>query len=183
MFQYPFVSSAKSIYTKLGIGPDSEKNEINKAKDLYIRKINRQLSELKEYHELKGQLLSTAENKDQLLSKTESLKLQLNKEGVSTKDKNKEIERLEEEITTINAFDPGKKDKREEYDLYHPPAILLRINYNIPAVYIDKRSQLSILRKDLSRFFNEKNLKVYHPSDLTKTDFSSDYRFNKLLDN
>lgn len=183
MFNYPFVSSSKSIYTKLGIGPDSGKDEINKAKDLYIRKINRQIAELKEYNELKEELLKATENKEQLLIKAESLKSQLNKENISTKDRNREIERLEEEITTINAFDPGKKDKRDEYDLYHPPAILLRVNYDVPTVYVDKRSQLAILRKDLSSFFISKNLKVYHPSDFTKTDFSSDYRYNKLLDN
>lgn len=188
MFNYPFLKAGDHVYSKLGIKPDCRKDEINKAKSLYKSHISKLINEIQKYIELKadGGSPNVSGNKnDQKIQapNIEDLKSALIRAGINSNDPLNEIERLKEEILKINAFDPGKTEKRDEYDLLFPPAILLRTEYNIPQVYIDKRNLLAVLREDLVRFFeNTKKLNCYHPSDLTRKDFSSDFRPNDILD-
>lgn len=188
MFNYPFLRIGDNIYSKLGIKPDSRKDEINKAIGMYKNLTNKLISQIEEFIELKkdeGSDVSSVNN-DELKTRKqrkENIKTDLIRSGINIIDPKKEIERLKEEILKINSFDPGKTEKRDEYDLSFPPAILLRTQYNVPQVYTDKRTLLSILREDLVSFFeNTKKLSCYHPSDLSRKDFSSDFRPNDILD-
>jgi len=188
MFDYPFLRIGDNIYSKLGIKPDSRKDEINKAIGHYKNLTNKLINQIEEYIELKkdeGSGISNPNNDELKIRKQrkESIKTELISAGININDPKKEIERLKEEILKINSFEPGKTDKRDEYDFSFPPAILLRTQYTIPQVYIDKRTLLSVLREDLVNFFeNSKKLGCYHPSDLTRKDFSSDFRPNEILD-
>jgi hypothetical protein len=188
MFDYPFLKIGDNIYSKLGIKPDSRKDEINKAIGLYKTVTNKLINQIEEFIELKkdeGSDISSLNN-DELKTRKkrkESIKTDLIRAGISIIEPKKEIERLKEEILKINSFDPGKTEKRDEYDLSFPPAILLRTKYSVPQVYTDKRTLLSVLREDLVSFFeNSKKLSCYHPSDLSRKDFSSDFRQNEILD-
>jgi hypothetical protein len=188
MFDYPFLKIGDNIYNKLGVKPDCTKDEINKAKSLYKSQLGKLINDLQMLLELKTAESSVIkpgdndEHKNQKKSK-KNIQADLISAGINVVDPEMEIERLNEEILKINAFDPGKTEKRDEYDLLFPPAILLRTGYDIPKVYTDRRTLLFVLREDLVNFFeNSKKLRCYHPSDLSRKDFSSDFRPNDILD-
>jgi len=188
MFDYPFLRIGDNIYNKLGIKPDCTNDEINKARVNYNNRNKTLINNLQKLIELKaeeGAIIKSANNDEykKLEQNKQNIETGLIREGISLIDPEKEIERLNEEILDINAFDPGKTEKRDEYDLMFPPAILLRTQYDIPKVYTDRKTLLYILREDQVDFFeNIKRLKCYHPTDLSRKDFSSDFRPNDILD-
>jgi hypothetical protein len=189
MFKYPFVHAGDSLYNKLGIGPDSQKDEIKKAINLYVKLTNQHIKNLVELIDLMkvdGLKNSAGDNKtsENLRQGKDEIKAGLIKAGINLDNPENEIERLREEILKVTSFEPGKADKRDEYDMQFPPAILLRTQYNQPLIYTDKRALFSVLREDLVNFFeNTKGLSCYHPSDLSRKDFTSDFRYNEILDN
>lgn len=188
MFNYPFLRIGDNIYSKLGIKPDSRKDEINKAMGLYSKLTNQLIIQLEEYIEIKkdeasGTSIGDIAGMKNLKQRKEKKKTDLIRAGIDISDPEKEVERLKEEILEINSFEPGKTEKRDEYDLLFPPAILLRTRYHVPQIYNDKRTLLSVLREDLVSYFeNVKKLNCYHPSDLSRKEFSSDFRHNNILD-
>ena len=188
MFNYPFLRIGDSIYNKLDIKPDCTNDEINKAKSLYISRIKKLINDLRKLVQLKGAESSAVKSEDRDDDKLHEqnkkyIEAGLLREGVSLLDPEKEIERLNEEILYVTAFDPGKTEKRDEYDILFPPAILLRPDYDIPKVYTDRKTLLYVLREDLVDFFeNTRKLKCYHPTDLSRKDFRSDFRPNDILD-
>jgi hypothetical protein len=71
----------------------------------------------------------------------------------------------------------------------HPPCDLLKLERDASNPFaaaedldLDRRLTLVLLRRELAKFLSGKGEDVYHPSDLTREDFSGDYDFHDLLD-
>lgn len=75
--------------------------------------------------------------------------------------------------------EPGK---RLEYDRAHPPLAILKLEECAETGFEDPLTCLFLLRATLASFFAARGEPVYHPSDLTRKDFSADFTPNALLD-
>jgi hypothetical protein len=81
-----------------------------------------------------------------------------------------DAERLQREATRL------------AYDRAHPPLALLKLEDCADPVFVDERTHLFLLRVAISAFLEARQERVFHPSDLTRREFSDDFRFNPVLD-
>jgi hypothetical protein len=75
-----------------------------------------------------------------------------------------------------------REETRLAYDRAHPPLALLKLEDCADPMFVDERTHLFLLRVAISAFLEARAEPVFHPSDLTRRDFSDDFRFNPLLD-
>jgi len=87
-----------------------------------------------------------------------------------------------EKLAEANALNLADEAAREAYDAARPPLALLRLEPPGGMVFYDRGASLNALRKELEQFFSSRDAEVYYPSDTTRTDFTSDYSYLKLLD-
>lgn len=71
---------------------------------------------------------------------------------------------------------------RLAYDRAHPPLALLKLEDCADPVFVDGRAHLFLLRMAISAFLEARQERVFHPSDLSRREFSDDFRFNPVLD-
>jgi hypothetical protein len=74
------------------------------------------------------------------------------------------------------------EETRLAYDRAHPPLALLKLEDCADPMFVDERTHLFLLRLAISAFLEARGEPVFHPSDLTRRDFSDDFRFNPVLD-
>ena len=87
-----------------------------------------------------------------------------------------DIDEISDKIASLNELAVTISDpKREEYDKQHPPFQLLKISTSKAEFFEGRRDLLLLLRKAVVVFLREKGVDCYHPSDYTRTDFSSDF--------
>ncbi|MBN1894615.1 hypothetical protein JW906_08970 [bacterium] len=202
MFDYPIVLSGNTTYARLGLSPDVTDNDILDAKGEKLRLLNLRRQELEKrlakVFEKFPRLLSAksklaalkkgSEKTDQTayketLSEIVELEKQAQQADPDYKKLETEIEQIDQKINEINLIKLENNEEREKYDLKTPPCILLKLDPFSAAVLSDPRTRLFHIRKALARFFEEKrNIHCFHPSDLTRRIFLSDYEYNPLLD-
>jgi hypothetical protein len=82
--------------------------------------------------------------------------------------------------------DAAERLQREEarlaYDRAHPPLALLKLEDCADELLTDERTCLFLLRMAISEFLAARHEQVFHPSDLTRRDFSDELTFNPVLD-
>ncbi len=202
MFNYPVILSRNTSYAKLGLTPDATANEIMDAKGEFLQSLNAQRQALvtrqaKIFEAVPG-LPSARSRLDTMKKNSEksdpaALKklngeiFDLEKEALKADPDFKKIEsdilRIDKEVNEINLILLEKGEDRRKYDLSNPPCILLRFEDFRADVLSGYRTKLIYIRKELSRFFEEiKNLHCFHPSDLTRRIFNTDFEYNKRID-
>ena len=77
---------------------------------------------------------------------------------------------------------PAAEEMRLAYDRAHPPLALLKLESCADPVFVDRRTRMFLLRMALSEFLIARQEQVFHPSDLTRGEFSDDFSFNPALD-
>jgi hypothetical protein len=82
----------------------------------------------------------------------------------------------------INQWNLDKPDARLVYDCAHPPLALLKLAPPADAALRDPRTFLFLLRSAISEFLNAHGEEVFHPSDVTRRDFTDDFDHHELLD-
>lgn len=202
MFDYPMALISSSDYDEIEVGPDATTEEIIAAKlravrelDYTKRELDRSISRahaaiegLPEKLTLVKRLeqSSSPEQQRQLIAeRSELARLQSDadqREPRLAKWK-AHREQLEREIRRINSLSILSPEKRQEYDRYHPPfEILQLVDLTSDRFAAEVRTMLWALRHDLARAMEQLGHPVYHPSDLTRTDFSGDFVWLPMLD-
>ena len=92
------------------------------------------------------------------------------------------VRKLEFEINDLNKLDLANPAKRLEYDQANPPFELLKLADCERNELADPPVALALLRQSMVEFLDARGEEIYHPSDLTRRDFRSDYTFHPLLD-
>ncbi|GAA0276849.1 hypothetical protein GCM10009539_75790 [Cryptosporangium japonicum] len=86
------------------------------------------------------------------------------------------------EIASANGLDLERPDSRAAHDRLHPPLGLLRIQPTWSPIFDDRARAINALRRDLERFLTDHGMPACHISDLTRTDFSDEFTYSRLLD-
>jgi hypothetical protein len=133
LFSYPLPVPRRTVYERLGIGPDATAVDVRDASREYVNR--------------------------------------LKAEGAS-----------EDKIAEANAMKLESAEQRLAYDSEHPPLALLRLVPPRSSFFQDRDHALAVLRRTLERLLASRGEPVYFPSDVTRTDFTSDFSYSPLLD-
>ena len=202
MFDYPLPKPKNTVYEKIGVAPEYTPEEIDTAQKELLntikgqkrqieRRLNKVESQLPELVEVRKKIESLT--KEEQSTKRKELNdarlrlVRLESEAVHLDSKyhniRKMLAKVEEqnnEITNIHISNPEKK---LEYDLSTPPCALIRLTQQQHPLFIDRRVAIFFIRRDLSAYLGENGgSDCYHPSDHTRTNFTSDYVYNKHID-
>jgi hypothetical protein len=83
------------------------------------------------------------------------------------------------ELNEVRLEDP---QGRKAYDDAHPPLGLLKLADCTRDAFTEQKAALHLVRRELSRFLVERGEEVFHPSDLTREDFTADFTPHPILD-
>jgi len=92
------------------------------------------------------------------------------------------VRRVEIAINELNLLDLTNPTKRREYDQANPPFELLKFAECERDEMADPATATALLRRAIAAFLEARGEEVYHPSDLTRRDFRTDYTLHPLLD-
>ncbi len=90
--------------------------------------------------------------------------------------------RLEKELETSGEMVFARHDERVAYDDDNAPFAMLKFEDKASGVPADAMETLMLIRRDILAAMEKSAETVYHPSDLTRTDFTGEYTYHKLLD-
>lgn len=199
MFDYPLPFDRKNAYTRIGVTPEATAAEIREAKSGIIRRLNqrkhfieRRLSEiygkipeLKTTREKLVQATGESGERNQQALLRKCRRLEAEAQGLETDFTNMEREsrQIDARISELNNTRLETTEERHSYDITTPPCALLKLMLYQPPVLFQRRVMLYKLRRVLSTFLeDEKGVACFHPSDLTRRFFLSDFEAHPLLD-
>ena len=118
-------------------------------------------------------------NQERRLAELQQTARELDPDFAQLHDRVRELEQQEEAVNRMRIL----KADRADYDREHPPLELLKLeNCTRDEFALDSPLLLWLLRRELGRFLRIRGEAVFHPSDLTRDDFRSDFTKNKYLD-
>jgi len=197
LFELPLPIPANSIYRELNLDPTAPAEEVAWAVKLLNDERRAAISRLDDeikavaskvpgllaaYEELKNAHGPSGpdEHGIQRLSELEKRALDIDP---SFQEKRRKAKELEEKIDALNALDLGKLAGLSKYDEAHPPLALFKLATGVRDGFLDQpRTQLWLLRRDITRFLETKGESVAYLSDLDREDFTVDFCPVKLLD-
>jgi hypothetical protein len=202
LFDYPLPIPSDTVYRQLGVEPDATDDDIRFAlaatrrrleaekrdADAELQVVFGQIPALqKAYQEL--DLAQCAEGQVEAagLRHVQSTIAQLERKAISIRPRFKELRgraaSLGRQIEELNRLSLEKPEERQKYDSAHPPLGLLKLTgCTRDEPLLERRTTLVLLRTELSRFLEAQGEAVFHPSDLTRSDFSGDFTPIPFLD-
>jgi len=201
MFEYPIPIPRDTAYDRFGIGPEALPEEVREAKMALIASIGKQKSqsekELNSIYDGVPGLRESLQKVKNLQSDTESdnsheiqserkklagLERKAQEKNINFRQLQRRISEYDQELEDINRKSLEKPERRREYDESHPPLALLKLGTCVENEFAENRTAFYLLRCEVSEFLRKNGEEVFHPSDFTRTDFSSDFTLNSLLD-
>ncbi|HEY7544280.1 MAG TPA: hypothetical protein VID27_05325 [Blastocatellia bacterium] len=201
MFDYPLSVPRKTHYSSLGLDPEATTEEIREATEEIVISlkrqkdaVDRQIEEI--YNAVPGLKDAYAQNKTlqaegadadpssvhaakkklaELEQKAETLAPNFRQLRERSSD-------LELKINDIHRIAFVNPESRLSYEKSMPPLELLKLASCTRDDFTEGKAAVTLLRRELSRFLSELGEEAYHPSDLTRENFSSDFLFNPILD-
>jgi hypothetical protein len=169
MFDLPFAVPHDSDYHELGISPDATTSEIVEAKLRHIKRLQTRQRELS--HSIRAAIADTGGNREHAAARHP-------------------IDRWEAELRAhnqreqeINALPLHSSEGRGKYDRENPPFEILRIDASVQELpWTDAAQVVAKVRAEISQFLTEQGEPVFHPSDLTRSDFTADFVWCESLD-
>ena len=201
MFDFPFTFPKQTIYQELGLTPEASAEDIREAKSRRQTELKAQCAFVEKalnevYAKVPG--LREALAQEQTLEKSNKasdavaltdVRRQLSLLIPRALEANLDFRRLQKEhkdldlqSRDINLITLDNPDRRLEYDRRNPPLGLLRFVDAAQDGFVESRTALFLVRRELSGFFCEKGETVFHPSDMTRREFHRDYAYNQELD-
>jgi hypothetical protein len=201
MFDYPLPIPRHTHYEELGIAPEATPDEIREAKESSINRLveqrNSVLKALKEVYRhvpaLEGAYRDVekprnnpdsteAEELRQSRKKLTALEQKALKIRPDYRELRGRLEKLDsaERRINIKAFDNPEARTADDED--NPPLTLLKLADCAEDKFYDNRVAMDLIRRELTDFLEMQGETVYHPSDLTRRDFTTDFTPNELLD-
>jgi len=201
MFDYPLPIPRNTLYSEIGVGPEATTEEIRDAtEELKIavdgqkKTVDAQIEELYEvvpglrgaYQEIERLQAQTDSAGAEQLRTAQKKLVELEQKAERHNPNFRQLrDRLSEiglKFNEINQMKVRKPETRVSYDRANPPLDLFKLAKCMRDELADNKIALALLRRELSEFFAARHEEVFHPSDLTREDFSSDFAFNSLLD-
>jgi hypothetical protein len=169
MFDLPFAVPHDSDYEQLSISPDATIQEVVEAKLRHIKRLQTRQRELS--RSITAAMADAGGNRERAAARHP-------------------IERWEAELRAhnqreqeINALPLHNPEGRSTYDRANPPFEILRIDASVQDLpWSDAAQVVAQVRADVAQFVTEHGEAVFHPSDLTRSDFSADCVWCESLD-
>jgi hypothetical protein len=200
MFDIPLFIDRASLYSELGVPPESLADEIREAKTEVSAALDVERAALD--NELRGveavvpgladarrDLRNTQANataRPEALTAARERLAEAEVRALTANPRYREILRRLEDVDRrkirINQITIDNPEARQVHDRAHPPLGLLKIEDAARDAFVDNRTAISLLRRDLSRFLTERGEEVFYPSDLHRENFVADITPNSLLD-
>ncbi len=201
MYDYPLPLPRNTRYDQLGIRPEASEAEVREAKNQLVdrlvqekKDVEKRLREaydnvegLEEAYAALDSLLASPEDPDPTrLAKTQDRLASLEKRALAhhpqlRRDRNRAKE-LAEQVNEWNALPITRPDKRSEYDRKTPPFEILKLEDCVSHGLSDNRNVISLLRREVTAFLRERDVRPFRCSDLEFGDFSDDFTTDPLLD-
>jgi hypothetical protein len=202
LFDYPITLPHRTAYHDLDIEPDASDEEVRWAKYARSERLKGEQRELeKKLQEVYGQVAGLreayrtvqdlhgqgAELDEGLLQEAQQQLRALEHEAQRIDPefrKNRErVGELKDQIEQLNNMALDSPEKRLEYDQLNPPLALLRLVDCARLGFLDDaRTTLFLVRRAVAEYLAQRIDHVFHPSDLTREDFSHDFTANSILD-
>jgi hypothetical protein len=202
LFDYPITLPRRTAYHELEIEPDASDEEVRWAKKAHSKRLKGEQQELEEklqavYGRVEGLREAYRTVQDLHGQGAEVDESRLREAQRRLRDLEREAQRIDPEfrknrdrvadlmnsIERLNSMALDSPEKRREYDRSNPPLALLRLDDCAQLGFLDDaRTTLFLLRKEVAAFLARKVGDVFHPSDLTREDFSHDFTANRILD-
>ncbi len=204
MFDYPLPISRDTLYERLGLEPEASADEIRDAKtealvrirdeiasiDRQLAAVNQAVPGLVDAHARMRRLQRDSDggaaadarglaDARRQLAISEERAQQANPRYQELRRRADQLAREEIELNNIPLDRP---EGREAYDAAHPPLALLKLTACARDQFVENRHAIHLIRRELTAFLTEQGEEVFHPSDLTREDFSNDYVRHSLLD-
>jgi hypothetical protein len=201
MFDYPLMIPGKTEYDDLGVGPEATEQEIRDAiaernaawqdeKRGITRRIaavQRQVAGLKEAEAALAALRKAQPEAgtDELASAQRTL-AGLEARAIALEPRYREllarVSELADQIDQSSQNPLEKPDKRREYDRANAPLALLKLVDCTRDGFVEDRRALAQVRHTLALFLAARGEEVFHPSDVTRDDFTRDFQPDPDLD-
>lgn len=195
MFDYPLLLPSDTEYDKLKIEPTATREEIQDALAQYRRSIERQQREFADRITSVLQLVPGLgealhrrdHSDDQTACTCASAQItELEQQALAYEPEyywlRQRIQELQIQIEKANLSPLRNPESQLDYDRSVAPLALLKIDDCLHAGLSDNRTVLIMLRRELSSFLAMQGEQVFHPSDITRTDFSLDFEYLEALD-
>lgn len=201
MFDYPFPPLRAGLYAQLGLGPEATAEEINEASQELASRLRSQQRALQRdldqvYREVPGlrdawtelkALEEAGQAADAEKYREVQLKLVRLEETAARvrrdfKRLRTQAQELEQQLHQVNLLKIRSPADRREYDRSNPPFELIKLADCGASPFADRKTMLAMVRRELSDFFEQAGETVFHPTDLTRCDFSHDFETDKNLD-
>jgi hypothetical protein len=208
VFDYPLFVPNFTLYEDLGIEPEATMQQIQDAINERKQEYQTQAGEIsKKLYKVYQKVQGLQETEDQALTlkhenpdfrasnqgkkslevheRLDNLRKQAvaeNSEYMQLRDQLRDLTAKEENLNNLPLSNPTN---RLDYDRANPPLELLKLAECTRNDLFDRGHgsiALTVLRDELSQFLAEQGEVVFHPSDLTRADFSSDFSYVPLLD-
>jgi hypothetical protein len=188
----------RTLYRELDLGPDASASEVSAAKSQTVRRLQAaKRQSLRDSYEVvpelatafkRLELLRTSEAPPdaQALRNAEDAVSKLEAEALSGSPRFRALraqaDELERQVRALNQASLDKPAQRAAYDGDRPPLALLKLEECADPWFSDPRTCLFLLRVTIAEFLTAHGEEVFHPSDLTRREFSEDFSFNQILD-
>lgn len=199
VFDYPISVPRDTLYARLGIPPEATMAEVQDAKGALVeeigvarRRVEKRLAEVDEQVAGLAEARSTLERainegasdeeKSSIRSRLNDLERKAEEFCPEYRSLRREQDDLHKRLIEINGMVISDPKGRADYDLEHPPLSVLRLTDCGPDLLGDHPDALPLLRAEISRFLEDKGETVFHPTDVTRRDFSGDLTHTPLLD-
>ena len=205
LFSTPLPSPVPRLYRELRIEPDASDEEVAWAKVAASARLRKEQAELRaELASLEAHVAGLTDAREQVrhlrrppdseqqepapgeLRHAERRLARLETEAFKRdplfRAKRRRADEVRQAIVDLAASGLDEPEKRLAYDRAHPPFALLKMEECAEPAFDEPQTCQFLLRSALASFLAAQGEPVYHPSDLTRVDFSGDFDHNELLD-
>ena len=200
MLDYPLPLPRDTLYDSLGLEPQATMAEIHETKNRAIGELNDERGDIeKSLAPIFDAIPGLRETREEVRGHGRAHRQPGTDDG-ATRTRLAELERaadasfpeyrrlckrlgeIAERVTELNLMPLLTPERRLAYDRQHPPLSIVKLAPCIPDSLEDNRVALTLLRIGLSSFLEDRGVPVFHPSDLTREDFSGDFEETAMLD-
>ncbi len=200
MFNVPLYVPRDTVYRDLGLRPEALADEIRDAKtdamtsldheradvDRELRAIEAAVPALVPARTaLKVALARPDQDAAELAAAREAVanvESQANRANPRFRELQRRVAEIEERQKASSQIALDNIEERRTYDRAHPPLELLKLADATRDAFVENRTAMGLLRRDLSRFLARRGAEVFHPTDIYREEFGGDFARNPLVD-
>jgi hypothetical protein len=199
VLSYPILPPRDTVYASLNLGPEATMADVREAKNSMTRTLDEErrvveqrlarvfdavpgLREAREEARRPGHSQTAPDREGQPRTRLIELERQADAAFPEYRRLRNRLDEISEEVAKLNLIPLQAPDKRRAYDRENPPLTILALAPEPSDAFADNRIALRLVRRDLSAFLEGIGVPVFHPSDLTRTDFYTDFTWTRGLD-